>query len=32
MTNKRVIRKTYFTRNVGDYPEEFEFFGSGDGT
>ncbi len=27
MTNKRVIRETYFTRNVGDYPEEFEFFG-----
>jgi len=27
MTDKRVIRKTYFTRNVGDYPDEFFFLG-----
>lgn len=27
MANKRVIRKTYFTRNVGDYPDEFSFLG-----
>lgn len=27
MTDKRVIRKTYFTRNIGDYPDEISFFG-----
>jgi AICAR transformylase/IMP cyclohydrolase PurH len=27
MSDKRIVRKTYFTRNEGDYPEEFEFFG-----
>jgi AICAR transformylase/IMP cyclohydrolase PurH len=27
MTNKRVIRKTYFTRNIGDYLDDISFLG-----